>query len=130
MYVQSDEKIPARSRFFDAKFDGFWLFSQKVLRIQKRYIPHLKALISSFYEPEAQGTWPAHMMATSSRMKLKLFSLKRAWLSHELATPLDRLAHRNCISGLSNEVYNVFVRQLVLEIRAVKVERSKKNPFY
>ena len=64
--IQSDEKVPARSRFFDAKFDGFWLFSQKVLRIQKRYIPHLKALISSFYEPEAQGTWPAHMMATSS----------------------------------------------------------------
>ena len=28
----------------------------------------------------------------------------------------------------SNEVYNVSVQQLILEIRAVKVERSKKKP--
>ena len=53
--LQSEEKIPARSRFFDAKFDGFWSFSQKVLQTQKLYISHLKALILSCYEPEEQG---------------------------------------------------------------------------
>ena len=49
------------------------------------------------------------------------------WVPPKLATPLDRLVHMNCISGLSNEVYNVSVGQLVLEIRAFKVERSKKK---
>ena len=53
--IQSEEKVPARSRFFDAKFDGFWSFSQKVLQTQKLYISHLKALILSCYEPEEQG---------------------------------------------------------------------------
>ena len=61
-------------------------------------------------------------------MKLDLFLLKGAWPLYELATPPELLAHKNCISGLSNEVYNVSVQQLVLEIRAVKVERSKKKP--
>ena len=60
-------------------------------------------------------------------MKLDLFLLKGAWPLYELATPPELLAHKNCISGLSNEVYNVSVQQLVLEIRAVKVERSKKK---
>ena len=41
---------------------------------------------------------------------------------------LGLLAHKSLVSGLSNEVYNVSVQQLVLEIRAVKVERSKKKP--
>ena len=60
-------------------------------------------------------------------MKPYLFSLKRVWPSYGVATPPGLLAHRNCISGLSNEVYNVSVQQLVLEIQAVKVERSKKK---
>ena len=55
LILQSEEKIPARSRFFDAKFDGFWSFSQKVLQTQKLYVSHLKALILSCYEPEEQG---------------------------------------------------------------------------
>ena len=45
----------SREIFFDAKFDGFWSFSQKVLQTQKLYISHLKALILSCYEPEEQG---------------------------------------------------------------------------
>ena len=68
------------------------------------------------------------MAARPSGMKLDLFLLKGAWPLYELATPPELLAHKNCISGLSNEVYNVSVQQLVLEIRAVKIERSKKKP--
>ena len=68
------------------------------------------------------------MAARPSGMKLDLFLLKGAWPLYELATPPELLAHKNCISGLSNEVYNVSVQQLVLEIRAVKVEQSKKKP--
>ena len=33
---------------------GFLQFSEKLLKIQKHYIPHLKALISSSLEPEGQ----------------------------------------------------------------------------
>ena len=73
------QKRSARSRFFKANFDGFWQFSQKVLKIQKLYIPHLKALIYSYYEPEGQGVWCLHMTARLLRMKLELFSLKGVW---------------------------------------------------
>ena len=31
--------------------------TQEPVVVQKRYIPHLKALILSFYEPEGQGLW-------------------------------------------------------------------------
>ena len=73
------QKRSARSRFFKANFDGFWQFSQKVLKIQKLYIPHLKALIYSYYEPEGQGVWCLHMTARLLGMKLELFSLKGVW---------------------------------------------------
>ena len=36
------------------KFDGFCPITQEPVVVQKRYIPHLKALILSFYEPEGQ----------------------------------------------------------------------------
>ena len=78
-YVQSEEKIPARSRFFDAKFDGFLQFSQKLLKIQKLYIPQLKALISSSLEPEGQGRGLSHMTARTLLLKLELLSLKGVW---------------------------------------------------
>ena len=39
------------------KFDGFCPITQEPVVVQKRYIPHLKALILSFYEPEGQGLW-------------------------------------------------------------------------
>ena len=73
------QKRSDRARFFKANFDGFWQFSQKVLKIQKLYIPHLKALIYSYYEPEGQGVWCLHMTARVLGMKLKLFSLKGVW---------------------------------------------------
>ena len=60
-------------------------------------------------------------------MKLDLFLLKGAWPLYELATPPELLAHKNCISGLSNEIHNVSLVQVILEIQAVKVERSKKK---
>ena len=60
-------------------------------------------------------------------MKLDLFLLKGAWSLYELATPPELLAHKNCISGLSNEIHNVSLVQVILEIQAVKVERSKKK---
>ena len=63
LLVHWGQKRSARSRFFKANFDGFWQFSQKVLKIQKLYIPHLKALIYSYYEPEGQGVWCLHMTA-------------------------------------------------------------------
>ena len=37
------------------KFDGFCPITQEPVVVQKRYIPHLKALILSFYEPEGQA---------------------------------------------------------------------------
>ena len=73
------QKRSDRSRFFKANFDGFWQFSQKVLKIQKLYIPHWKALIYSYYEPEGQGVWCLHMTARLLGMKLELFSLKGVW---------------------------------------------------
>ena len=39
------------------KFDGFCSITQEPVVVQKRYIPHLKALILSFYEPEGQALW-------------------------------------------------------------------------
>ena len=59
------EKI-RRSQFFKANFDGFWQFSQKVLKIQKLYIPHWKALIFSSLEQERHGAWltPKNRYAT------------------------------------------------------------------
>ena len=36
-----------RSRFFNAKFDGFGQLSQKVLKLLKSFIAHLNALIFS-----------------------------------------------------------------------------------
>ena len=44
------------------------------------------------------------------------------------ATPFVNKDSISWISGLSNEVYNFSVAQVVLEITAVKVERSKKKP--
>ena len=44
------------------------------------------------------------------------------------ATPFVNKDSKSWISGLSNEVYNFSVAQVVLEITAVKVEQSKKSP--
>ena len=49
-HVHSQEKVLARSQFFEANFDSFGQFSQKVSKIQKSYIPHWKALIFAFLE--------------------------------------------------------------------------------
>ena len=124
------QKRSARSRFFKANFDGFWQFSQKVLKIQKLYIPHLKALIYSYYEPEGQGVWCLHMTARLLWMKLELFSLKGVWQIFWRATPCIIGAPNSPILGLFNEVYNNYEIQLVLDIPAVKVERSKKSSIY
>ena len=51
------------------KFDGFCPITQEPVVVQKRYIPHLKALILSFYELEGQGAWLPHMTATHSLVK-------------------------------------------------------------
>ena len=39
------------------KFGDLCPITQEPVVVQKRYIPHLKALILSFYEPEGQGLW-------------------------------------------------------------------------
>ena len=130
MYIHWGQKRSARSRFFKANFDGFWQFSQKVLKIQKLYIPHLKALIYSYYEPEGQGVWCLHMTARLLWMKLELFSLKGVWQIFWRATPCIIGAPNSPILGLFNEVYNNYEIQLVLDIPAVKVERSKKSLIY
>ena len=69
--IQWGQKRSDRSRFFKANFDGFWQFSQKVLKIQKHYIPHLKALIYSYYEPEGQGRGLSHITARTLLVKLR-----------------------------------------------------------
>ena len=56
--LHSDEKVSARSRIFDAKFDGFWQFHQKVLRLHKSLISHSKALKCGYLEPTGQRARP------------------------------------------------------------------------
>ena len=91
--IQWDEKVSARSRFFDTKFDGFWQFYQKVLKLLKSFIPHFKALIFSSLELQVQRARPPNKASTPSWMKLKLFLVKGAlfgclvlcpWSSKEL----------------------------------------------
>ena len=48
------------------KFGDLCPITQEPVVVQKRYIPHLKALILSFYELEGQGAWLPHMTATHS----------------------------------------------------------------
>ena len=55
--IHSQEKVLARSRFFEANFDGFWQFSQKVFKIQKFYIPCWKALVFSFQKLYQHRVW-------------------------------------------------------------------------
>ena len=43
------------------------------------------------------------------------------------AMPIVDKVSKNCISGLSKEVYSFSVAQVFLEITAVKVEQSKKK---
>ena len=96
--------------------------------LQICYIYHWKGLIFSSYEPDGEGAWRLHVRAMPSWLNLELFPLKRVWPSYGIATPPVLLADRNWVSGLSNEIYNVSEGQVTLEIRAVKVERSKKKP--
>ena len=42
------KKYSGSRLFFEANFNGFWQFSQKVFKIQRSHIPHWKALIFSF----------------------------------------------------------------------------------
>ena len=53
MTLISTKKYPASKQ----KLDGFWHFSQKVLKIQKLCIPNWKALIFSSLEQERHGAW-------------------------------------------------------------------------
>ena len=76
IHIHSHKKISGQSRFFEANFDGFWQFSQNVLKIQKLHTPHLKALIYSSLEPEGQGRGLSHMTARTLLLELELFSLK------------------------------------------------------
>ena len=57
-HLQSPNLNTVRSRFFNAKFDGFWRLSQKVLKLLKSFIYHLKALIFSSLELQDQRARP------------------------------------------------------------------------
>ena len=50
-------RVSGQSRFFEANFDGFWQFSQKVFKVQKFYIPCWKALVSSFQKLYQHRVW-------------------------------------------------------------------------
>ena len=63
-------KYPPDRDIFDAKFDGFSLFSLEPLVLQISYIYHWKGLIYSSYEPEGEGAWRLHVTVTSSRLNL------------------------------------------------------------
>ena len=56
VYTHKKKYWPGRD-FLDANFDGFGQFSQKVLKIQKFYIPHWKALVSSFQKLYQHRVW-------------------------------------------------------------------------
>ena len=49
--------------FFDCLTLTALTVSQEPVVVQKRYIPHLKALKYSSYGPEVQGAWPTHITA-------------------------------------------------------------------
>ena len=55
--IHSHKKVSVRSQFFEANFDGFWQFSQKISKIQKLYIPCWKALVSSFQKLYQHRVW-------------------------------------------------------------------------
>ena len=55
-YTDKKKYWPGRD-FSEANFDGFGQFSQKVLKIQKFYIPHWKALVSSFQKLYQHRVW-------------------------------------------------------------------------
>ena len=74
------QKRSDRSRFFKANFDGFGQFSQKVLRIQKCYIPHWKALISSIQNLYRKGVWPLQQSSYAHLIENDRVLLKGAWL--------------------------------------------------
>ena len=64
--IQLPNLNTVRSRFFNAKFDGFWQLSQKVLKLQKSFIYHLKALIFSSLEVQRQSPRPPNKASTPS----------------------------------------------------------------
>ena len=77
--VHSHKKVLVRSRFFESNFDGFGQFSQKVLRIQKCYIPHWKALISSIQNLYRKGVWPLQQSSYAHLIENDQVLLKGAW---------------------------------------------------
>ena len=114
----------------------FWCKIRRILVIFSKSTPNSETLYISFESPNTQLLWArgtrgvvAPYGSQALWNETRSFLLKGAWPLYELATPPELLANKNCILGLSNEVYNVSVQQLVLEIRAVKVERSKKTRF-
>ena len=60
-YTHTKKYPPSKQKFGD-----LCPITQEPVVVQKRYIPHLKALILSFYELEGQGAWLPHMTATHS----------------------------------------------------------------
>ena len=70
-------------------FRGFLLFSQKLQKIQKPAIPHLKGLIVDIYILEGQGHSTISDRPDPLNVKKKTFQEKWAWQVLETATPLS-----------------------------------------
>ena len=59
------QSLAMKLDFFQTQF-GKHVVALVMGKVQKCFIPHLKALILSFYELEGQGAWLPHMTATHS----------------------------------------------------------------
>ena len=97
-FLQSPNLNIVRSRFFNAKFDSFWQLSQKVLKLLKSFIPHLKALIFSSLELQGQRARPPNRAAAPFEVKLDHFQLQgrggSVWRPSPLSLELQRTEYQ------------------------------------
>ena len=75
--------------FRSTSFLGFLQFSQKLQKIQRRAIPHLKALIIDINMLKGQGRFTIRDKANPLNLKKQDFQEKWAWQALEGATPLS-----------------------------------------
>ena len=81
-------------------FLGFLLFSQKLQKIQKPTILHLKGLMVDIYILEGQGRSTIRDRTDPLNVKKQTFQEKWAWQVPEAATPLSFLGLLNLVIRL------------------------------
>ena len=82
--------------------------------VQRHSIPHFKPLIVDSLNPEGQGVWQHQELATPSSPKKYIFHKEWAWQANK-KSHAPNLQDLRCLqSGLSNDIFLVFLLFLVL----------------